>query len=234
MTEQNVSTIYDSMWNQSTKEFEKNKFEFDRFLNHPNEDKRTGISLIGKLKDDVLIKILNFIKECESVEPDQFFYHVENIHVTILSIISCVDTFNLTQIDKGKYIEIIREAVKSINPFKILFKGITASPSCVMVQGFPMDNNLHMLRNELRNRFNSSNLNHSMDKRYTLKTAHSTIIRFKNPLRNHEAFIELLNRYRDVEFGMVEFDQVEFVYNDWYMTSSLVKTLKTFGLRKMN
>jgi hypothetical protein len=59
-----------------------------------------------------------------------------------------VDTFDLTKIDKDKFIDVISNAVKSINPFKIKFKGITASPSCIMVQGYPLDNNLADLRNK--------------------------------------------------------------------------------------
>jgi 2'-5' RNA ligase len=54
-----------------------------------------------------------------------------------------------------------------------------------------------------------------MDARYTLKTAHITIIRFIYPLNKNKTFIKLLNQYKDYDFGVVEFESVDFVYNDW-------------------
>ncbi|PGY12678.1 2'-5' RNA ligase family protein [Bacillus sp. AFS031507] len=188
--------------------------------------------MIGRLNGDTLTEILGFLNEGLALEPNQHFYTKEDIHLTILSIISCDDTFDIGKINKEDYITVIDNAMNSLRSFKISFKGITASPSCVMIQGFPLDDNLLRLRNQLRHSFLSSHLKQSMDERYTLKTAHSTVIRFKNPLQNNKTFIDYLHRYREYNFGCVNFDRIDFVYNDWYMTNSLVKTLKTFEFEK--
>jgi 2'-5' RNA ligase len=228
--ELNVSEIYDSMWRNTIGGFNKNQFEYDYFLNHRDDDFRRGISVIGRLNGGALTKILDFLDEGQTLEPNQHFYSQEDIHLTILSIISCTDTFDGKRIHYEDYMKVIAASVESLKSVKIAFRGITASPSCVMIQGFPLDDNLAILRNQLRNSFRATNLEHSMDKRYTLKTAHSTVIRFKNPLHNHKGFIDFLNRYRDYDFGCVEMSSIDFVYNDWYMTNSIVKTLNTYKL----
>lgn len=117
-----------------------------------------------------------------------------------------------------------------MGPLQILFKGITASPSCIMLQGFPMDNKLSLLRQRLRDNFKNSTLEHLIDKRYTLETAHSTVIRFKNPITNNNLFLDCLNKYRNYDFGISKIDSIEFVYNDWYMTNSIVSQIERFIL----
>jgi 2'-5' RNA ligase len=99
-----------------------------------------------------------------------------------------------------------------------------------MVQGFPKNDRLRLLRQQLRENFQSSNLKHSIDKRYTLETAHSTIIRFKSPLADNNRFIDCLKKYRNYDFGISKIGKAEFVYNDWYMTNSIVSKIKSFCL----
>jgi hypothetical protein len=54
----------------------------------------------------------------------------------------------------------------------------------MMVQGFPADEGLQVLRDRLRAAFRQSSLQQSIDQRYSIQTAHSTIIRFRHPLRD--------------------------------------------------
>jgi hypothetical protein len=75
------------MWEESVKGFENNKFEYDQFLKSPIDDHRSGITIICKLNDDTSKRFLRFIDECKTLEPNQYFYNKEEIHVTILSIL---------------------------------------------------------------------------------------------------------------------------------------------------
>lgn len=227
---EDMQTIYDSLWEESTKKFKDNKFEHDYYLNNREKDHRRGISIIGRLESKVITKLLDFLDECKLIEPNQYYYDRSNMHITILSIITCFDGFNIESINKEAYIDIIKKSIIEEEPLQILFKGITASPSCIMVQGFPLDNRLSLLRQRLRDNFKKSTLEHSIDKRYTLETAHSTIIRLKNPIINNNLFIDCLNKYRDHNFGVSEIDNIEFVYNDWYMDSSIVSKIETITL----
>jgi 2'-5' RNA ligase len=228
-----IQTIYDSLWQRSIESFRGNKFQLDDHLNNREQDHRRGLTIIGRLGCETVTKLSDFLTESKLIEPNQHYYERDDIHITILSIITCFDGFNIESIDREAYIDQITKSIKGEGPIRILFKGITASPSCIMVQGFPMDDRLKLLRQKLRDNFRNSPLESSMDKRYTLETSHSTIVRFKNPIANNNLFIDCLNKYRNYDFGVSEIDKIEFVYNDWYMTNSIVSKIKTFNLEHM-
>ncbi len=225
-----LQTIYDSLWKNSIQSFRANKFELDDNLNRIAQDNRRGVSLIGRLGNETLAKTMGFFCCCRLIEPDQHYYSLSDIHITILSIISCSNGFGMENFDKDAYADTIAKSIKAEGPIDILFKGITASPSCIMLQGFPKNDRLRLLRQQLRESFKSSKLEHSIDKRYTIETAHSTIIRFKKPIADNNLFIGCLEKYRDYDFGISKIDKVDFVYNDWYMTDSIVSKIKTFYL----
>lgn len=226
---ENVQKIYDYLWKESIEKFKDNKFELDYYLSNKVVDHRMGISLIGRLNSNIMKNISNFLNECKSLEPNQHYYDINDIHITILTIITCFEGFTIDSIDKKAYIDIIKKSIKDEGPLRILFKGITASPSCILIQGFPLDNRLSLLRQQLRDNFRNSAL-HSIDKRYTIEAAHSTVIRFKDPISNNNLFIDCLNKYKHYDFGIAEIDNIEFVYNDWYMTNSVVSKIQTFVL----
>lgn len=152
------------------------------------------------------------------------------MHVTAMSVISCHSGFSLNSIRVDDYAELIQRTVQNVKPFLLSFKGVTASPSCIMIQGFPEDNQLNLLRNGLRENFRKSSLQQSIDTRYVLKTAHSTIVRFKAPLQKTSAFLHKLQEYRNYEFGNTEVNELELVYNDWYQRRALVKLLGRYSL----
>ena len=41
----------------------------------------------------------SYIKEIKKIEPNQYFYPNSDIHITVMSIISCYDGFDMTKID---------------------------------------------------------------------------------------------------------------------------------------
>jgi len=89
---------------------------------------------------------------------------------------------------------------------------------------------LNEIRNDLRAVFKNTNLQQSIDKRYAIQTAHSTIIRFRSELENREALINLVQKYRDYDFGTFDVENIELVYNDWYQREKHVRKLHTFSL----
>lgn len=217
------------MWASSLEKFRKQKFETDVLINYA-EDNRYGMTLLARPSVAVKERIEHFLNKVRKYEPNQYFYPQSDIHLTILSIISCSSGFSLGQIKKGSYIEIIGEVLESMKPFGVYFKGITASPSCIMIQGFPENNELEKLRNKLRHVFKNSVLQHSVDKRYNLKTAHLTVIRFSKPLQQPEPFISALNRYRDYEFGHCLINELELVGNNWYQQKEKVQLIERFKI----
>lgn len=101
-------------------------------------------------------------------------------------------------------------------PLEIQCRGITASPGCVLVQGFPLNEQLHALRENLRREFRASPLHSTIDSRYKIATAHSTIARFQAPLRDPHKLLQLLEQYRTYDFGISRIQHLDLVFNNWY------------------
>lgn len=225
----NLSEYYTNLYNSSIDKIKADQYQPDSLITS-SDDTRRGITLLIRPDETVKNRITEFLNKVKSVAPNQYFYPASDMHITIMSIISGYEGFNLSQINPTDYIPVIEESIKNIKPFEINFKGITASPNCVMIQGFDPDNALNQIRDRLRNNFRDSYLQQSMDKRYAIQTAHSTVIRLKEPLINKTSYISLLNNYREHYFGTFTVNKLEFVFNDWYQRRESVKRLHTFHL----
>ncbi len=217
------------MWDNALEAFKKDELEFDRFIDDPN-DSRRGITLQAKPDKIILNNFNKFIEEIKTIELGQYFYKPDEIHVTALSIINCSSEFNLSKIHVQDYINYIGNSIKNIRPFEIEFKGITASSSCILIQGFPKNNALELMRNNLRNKFKKGNLYNSVDVRYKIKTVHCTLVRFKMELRDKKNFINFLKMNRDKYFGKTWVKELELVYTDWYHKKDVVQVLQKFKL----
>jgi 2'-5' RNA ligase len=221
--------IYNKMWDNALQAFENDELQFDPFTDDSN-DLRRGITLLIKPCEGVQNAFGNFIEEVKSIEPQQYFYKFGEVHVTVLSIINCFDGFNLSHISLPEYIKTIENSLKKIKTFKIEFVGLTASPSCILVQGFPENNMLDILRTNLRIEFKRSSLYNSIDKRYKIKTAHCTLIRFKDKLNNKNILLNFLKKNRNKYFGKTSVTELELTYTDWYHKNEIVRALRKFKL----
>jgi 2'-5' RNA ligase len=146
-----------------------------------------------------------------------------------MSIISCYEGFEIDTIDLSKYINLIQKCLITEN-INIQFKGLTASDSCIMVQGFMNNNYLNEIRDNLRAAFKNSNLEQSLDKRYSIQTAHSTVVRFKKQFEKKESFLETIEKYKNFDFGSFNVNKFELVSNDWYQREEFVRKLYDFEI----
>ncbi len=220
---------YDTLWTESLAKFNQNEFKIDPLIESPS-DLRRGITLLVRPNDNVKKTIAELIRELKHVDPNQYYYPPTDIHVTVMSIISCYEEFDISAIDISKYIDQITYSLQTIQRDKIIFKGITASSSCIMLKGFTKGKSLDTARMNLRSSFKKTTLEHSIDTRYKIKTAHSTIVRFKSEITKPKEFIKVLQKYRHVDFGSFEIDSYELVYNDWYQTKKNTKVLYKFEI----
>ena len=221
---------YTQLYKESILKIQSDNYQIDELIDS-TADKRFGITLVLRPDNKVKKEIQKLLTKLKITEPNQYFYRDSDLHVTVMSIISCYDGFSLDQINIEDYVTIIQNSINGLNRFDIEFKGLTASPSCLMIQGFLKDNTLNQLRNNLRENFKNSGLEQSMDKRYTIQTAHSTIFRLKEKLTNKEAFLNDIEEYRDYDFGTFSVESLDFVFNDWYQREEYVKTIFCFELK---
>lgn len=71
--------IYDKMWKNALEAFENDKFEFDTYIEDPNDNRR-GITLYAKPDTSILRAFDKFIVEARKIEPYQYFYQIDEIH----------------------------------------------------------------------------------------------------------------------------------------------------------
>jgi len=224
-----LAQLYDNMFDRSIGQISKGEIEMDRQIND-DRDRRRGLTLLIRPSDEIKARVRTFQEEMLNIEEEQYYQPISDLHVTALSIISCYEGFDLSQVSIDAYKQIIFQSLKKISEFRLQFKGVTASREAVMIQGFPVGGGLDMLRNCIRNNFKSTDLQQSIDSRYRLTTAHMTSVRFREELSSPYKFGNLLKDYRTAGFGEMKVQSLELVYNDWYQTSNIVKILHSFHL----
>ena len=218
---------YQKLYDESTIKIIADDYQIDPLIDDPN-DLRFGITLVIRPSEKVKNNIQLFLNELKSVEPHQYYYQNQDIHITVMSIISCYQGFQLSSINIDDYIKIIKKSFADFNTTRIQFKGVTVSPSCILLQGFMEDDVINNFRNRLRENFKNSTLEQSIDKRYAIQTAHSTVVRFKELFTHKKDFLKIIEDYRNVDFGTFKVSSVELVYNDWYQREKKVKKLTVF------
>lgn len=220
---------YNNLWTQAKSSFDAHQFKFDPFL-QKEKDHRYGMTLLARPPASVKHVIVRILDNLVSVAPGQYYYPESDLHITILSIISCYPYFSPDDVDTDAYCQLISPVLSAAKPFRIAFRGVTASPSCILIQGFPESNQPNHIRDSLRKKFKRSGLKHSIDARYQLQTAHITVVRFKQPFINPDEFINKITKLRHHDFGSCRITKLELVANDWYHQERKVKIIDTFEL----
>ncbi len=222
---------YLQLYKTSIPQISSGKYDVDPWIK-ADSDERFGLSLIIRPSTQVKEEIQKFLSKLKKEEPNQYYYPSSDIHITLLSIISCHEGFDIDQIKVPQYISLIEEALVNLKSFKIRFEGITASTSCIMIQGFMENNEVNSIRDHLRKAFKTGQLPQSIDLRYTRRTAHATVFRFSETLKNKNTLLTLIEKYRNHDFGAFEVNTIELVVNDWYQRASRVQQLHYFKLVK--
>lgn len=224
-----LSAHYQSLFQSSLDKLRQNDYFIDDQITNA-QDRRRGITLLIRPDANTKSRVLQMVGELRQRAPSQYFYPASDLHITVMSIISCYNGFQLEAIDPKKYVEVIEKSLRGITPFGVHYAGITLSPTGPLLAGFPENNHLKLLRDQLRRNFGASPLQQSLDKRYAIQTAHSSIMRYQCPLQDHDKLIQYLlaNQYTDL--GRFVVSELELVYNDWYQRAENVTLLHRFRL----
>lgn len=226
----NLAKHYDDLYYNCIKKVMSENFLADSLIDSEDDD-RYGITLLIRPPETIKIQIQTFLNNLKQIEPNQYYYRNSDIHITVMSIISCYSGFKLTKIDLAEYNNVIVKSLENKNNFSINFKGITASESGIMIKGFMSNETLNEIRDNLRLNFRNSKLEQSIDKRYSIQTAHSTVVRFRSGVKRKDEFLDTIEKYRNYEFGEFNVNTLELVANDWYQKKEKVKKLAEFNLK---
>ena len=228
--DQVASEIYDRLWQEAAAAWERGEPQTDRCLSDQANDLRRGVTLALRPSADVCGKVADYLNHLAQLCPEQYFYRPEELHVTVLSIISGSEFWRREMRRLPACRAIIGEVLSRQHSFTIGFRGVTASPGSVMIQGFPVDDGLASIRDELREAFTRAGFGDLLDRRYRISTAHITAMRFRQSGGNWKRLVSLLEEGRHLHFGETEVRSLQLLWGDWYASVSHVRTLHEYTL----
>lgn len=225
----NLKQHYHNLYLESLQRIKADQYQLDPLLD-AETDTRAGLTLLIRPSLPVKKAIQSFLEQLKAIDPHQYYYPESDLHITVMAIISCYEGFVLEQIEVAEYVKLIQKSLEGVSSFAINFRGLTASPSCILLQGFWKEDTLNQIRENLRFHFKNANVQQSIDQRYAIQTAHATVVRLRKPLLNKSTWLESIEAYQDVDFGTFTVDTVDLVFNDWYQREEKVKKLHRFVL----
>jgi 2'-5' RNA ligase len=224
--------IYQQLWTEAMGAFERGSPQIDPNVSGKENDLRRGVTLAFRPSPSVQVKVKNLLGRLAGVAPGQYFYRTEELHVTVLSIISGTELWRREIRQLAACRAVINDALLRQPSFKIHFQGVTASPGTVMIQGFPAGNALERVRDELRRAFTRNGLGDRLDRRYKITTAHMTIMRFGRPDADWKQLAALLAENRDTDFGEMEVNRLQLIWGDWYASANVARILQEYPLNR--
>jgi hypothetical protein len=99
-----------------------------------------------------------------------------------------------------------------------------------MIQGFPRDDTLVQIRDDLREKLRQNNLGEQLDARYKINTAHITVMRFCHTDLNGQKLLCLLKASRETNFGETCVENLGLILGDWYASAETARTASEFKL----
>lgn len=218
--------LYQTINNEGQEALLKGEEKIDFILQNGQEDKRRGLTLLIKVKNPVAEKIAYLMEKIRSIEGNQYFYPVSDLHVTVLTFLSGRENFILEEEIKRKSLQIVEKAVLALPPFELEFRGIAVTNAAILAKGY-YKSGLSSLRDRIRELAIENDF--PLRERYQTISGHSTIVRFKNPLQKREKFLALIQEYQDFNLGVMEVDCLKLVVHDWY--NSQKETIREFRLK---
>ena len=225
--------IYEQLWSEAMVAFELGKPQLDPHLPDKANDLRRGVSLSFWLPASIRDRIKNFLDQIAADFPGQYIYQPEELHVTIATLISATEHWQQEFGDVDFFRAILREILARHPPFQVEFRGVTAAPNAVLVQGFPVGNVLENIRADLRRTFVERGFPNRLDRRYPNSAAHVTAMRFCKPDSDWQRLAAALKASRQIQFGTMQVDKLQLLWGDWYASANRVRVLEEFPLVKV-
>lgn len=223
--------IYETLWNDAIAAFERGQPQIDPHLSDKTNDLRRGVTLIFRPSPAVCDAVAAFVDRLTAVCPGQYYYRPEELHVTVLSIISGTELWRREIRRVPACHRVIKHVLKTCPPFEIEFQGVTASPASVMIQGFPVGDSPASIRDELRSAFTQNGLGDMLDRRYKITGAHMTLMRFCKLPADLKPLLVFLKENRDTPFGQIEVNRLQLIFGDWYASADRIRTLWEYHLK---
>ena len=223
--------IYERLWRKTGPLLKSGQVRIDPWLRDRAGDDRRGATLVTQPDAGVRRRVGKFLREAAVLCPRQHFYKPPELHVTVMAIIPGSEFWRdeIRQLPACRVV--LDRVLKQCRPFRVDFHGVTVSPDAVMIQGFPAEDGLSRLRDELRDAFRQEGLGKNLDRRYKTVTAHLTVMRFAEAGADWKRLYDFLEAHRETDFGGTQFQKLELIWSNWYASAGVARVLKKYPLR---
>ena len=222
--------IYDQLWSKTSVALESGGLRVDPLLRGKPGDPRRGATLVARPNASVQKRVGAFLREAAAICPGQHFYQPAELHMTVLSVISSSESWREEIHQLPVVRTVLDKVLKKHRAFSLKFRGVTVSPEAVLVQGFPQDDNLARLRDELRSALRERGVGENLDRRYKITAAHLTVMRFSHPKADWKRLLNFLETHRETDFGETRFRSLQLIWNDWCASVDTVRVLREYQL----
>lgn len=225
-----LAARYDALWDAAAPDVRRGRVALDPWLARKDADARRGITLLARPAPAVAAALAALCDELRALEPEQYYHPRPDLHLTVLSLLSATPEYGPHLARAESYGAAIEAALDGAQPFAVDARGVTLSPGAVLAQGFPSGDVLERLRGRLRAVLAERGFGATLDARYRLVTAHTTLVRFVAPLRDPARFVDALEAARRRGFGTSVVGRLELTLSDWYQSAEHTRRLAAFAL----
>jgi hypothetical protein len=184
----------------------------DDFLATPEADKRRGVTLLVPVPE-LGEKYQELVTRFVSGEPNQYYYPLSDLHVTVFTFISGTADYVPNDEMNRAFREITKDVLAGIKGIRIDFDGIVFSREAGIICGYD-DDVLIEMRKGIRERLKKKGI--PVLERYESKSSHVTFCRFKERLGNPKSFTATIKKNEAKYFGRYGIKNIHLVQNDWY------------------
>lgn len=85
---------YNQLYKTSSEVILEGNYKLDTQISDAS-DSRFGVTLLIRPNKTIKNKIHSFLDQLKSIEPEQYYYPDSDIHITVMSIISCYEVLLL-------------------------------------------------------------------------------------------------------------------------------------------
>ena len=219
---------YESIFLDNIKHITLNDIIIDQHLLDPDNDNRSGLSIIIKPGDKLKNIYYSLINGFRKIEPDQYYYPFKDLHITVFDFIIASENFQFNDKLLKIYISVAGKIFKNELPITIIFNGVVFSKAAGIIKGYDNDDRIIDIRHRIRVCLEEAGM--KTDERYESVTTHMTFCRFLRKINNCMDFLLHVEKMKEIPFGQYSFDYADLVIHDWYNKSGKCKLIKRISL----